>query len=45
MSDQDVEFTDASEIDLSHEDPVEEAPAPLSDEEMLELDEGGGGRG
>lgn len=40
MGDEEVEFVDASEVDLSHEDQVDEEPRPLSDLEMLELDSG-----
>ena len=44
MGDEEVEFVDASEIDLSHEDQVDEEPKPLSDLEMLELDGGRAGQ-
>jgi hypothetical protein len=40
VSDDQVEFIDASEVDLDHEDATDEEPVPLTDSEMLELDPG-----
>jgi hypothetical protein len=40
VSDEAVEATDASEIDLPHDEAVDEESVPLSDDEMLEIDPG-----